>query len=542
MTSTASIRPLTGSNVRGRRWTQMVMLWWLAALVPLVADLGQSPVRRTQEARVVETARQMLAAHSWQAWLYPPLNGEVRLRKPPMAYWMGGVSFVVLGVSEFAGRLPFALSGWLMVGVTYVIASRLFGRRAGALSAACLLGSYLFIRHSRLAETDAPAALFATVAAGLFWQAVEIESGWTFHLAAAATGLSFFAKQGPGAFPLLFFISWSLVRRRPRALVRFVICGAPLTLLILAGWWYGLAAYTRGIAQFQREWAETTEGLDHPAPFYIYFPDFLLAVAPWSFVTVGALVAAGQRFWRDQRLAGLLVWAACCFVPLWFLGNKQIHYLLPTMPPVMILTGWLIDQAVRSADAHLRHASRILLFFTILGCVFAPVGLPIAGRIARGSLIPLDFLMAAGICAMMLLSLWLLVRRSDVFRAAAFFAGAWALIFPAMLDQWNRTVTPVDERIIAAEIQRRCGDGPFVFYGGDTSLPLCFALRAEIPRVDDHRPDLLLAEAANAPTLLVVWKIPEHGLPPQLPPAQFVPVIPDIGSGGQHFRIYGLAH
>src|SRR5580704_16057809 len=172
-----------------------VFALWLLALVPLLIALDGPPVQRAQEGRVVETARQMLGRGP-QAWLIPSLNGEIRLRKPPLAYWMAASSFSVLGVSEWSARLPTALIAWLTVGAVYCIARRRFGEIAGILSAACLLSSYLFFRYGRLAETDAPAALFATIAVHYFWRALDEDRARLFHAAAAAVGLSLFAKQG----------------------------------------------------------------------------------------------------------------------------------------------------------------------------------------------------------------------------------------------------------------------------------------------------------------------------------------------------------
>jgi len=206
----------------------------------------------------------------------------------------------------------------------------------------------------------------------------------------------------------------------------------------------------------------------------------------------------------------------------------------------MILTGWLLEKGIRSTDAGLKNAARGVLFVTIVGSMIAPISLPISGRLMRGSMIPLDFVFAVGTCIAMLPALWLLVAKSDPFRAAAFLAGAWALVLPATIEHWGRTVTPVDEREIAAVIKSRCGDGPYVFDGGDTSLPLCFSMREEIPRIDDRRGDLLLEAAARTPSLAVIYEIPEHRPPPVLPPAQFVLVVPDVGALGQHFRVYAL--
>ena len=112
---------------------------WAGSLVLLLAFVGGPPVQRTQEARVLETAREMLG-QPWRAWLIPQLNGDLRLRKPPLPYWFAAAAYKVGGVNETAGRVPTAVIGWLTLGVTFLAAERLFGTRAGFFAAATLLG------------------------------------------------------------------------------------------------------------------------------------------------------------------------------------------------------------------------------------------------------------------------------------------------------------------------------------------------------------------------------------------------------------------
>src|SRR6188474_2403615 len=159
MNDTLRSSPLVASEPP--RW-QLVCLW-LAAGAMLVATLGVEPVRRSQEARVLVTAREMLGA-PLQHWLVPRCNGEIRLRKPPLAYWASAGSFAVLGISAFSGRVPMALAGWLMVGLTYLVGRWTFGARVGLFAAAALCTCMGFLNYMRLAETDALAALFVTAA------------------------------------------------------------------------------------------------------------------------------------------------------------------------------------------------------------------------------------------------------------------------------------------------------------------------------------------------------------------------------------------
>src|SRR6476646_4061631 len=74
---------------------------WIAAGALLVALLPMASVDRAQEARVLEVAREMVQMASTRAWLIPHLNGELRLQKPPLAYWLAAGSFEIFGVSTW---------------------------------------------------------------------------------------------------------------------------------------------------------------------------------------------------------------------------------------------------------------------------------------------------------------------------------------------------------------------------------------------------------------------------------------------------------
>src|SRR4051812_13862697 len=82
------------------------IVFWILCLPVLLVGIGTPPVSRTQEARVLETARQMLdrPAHDW---LIPKINGELRLQKPPLTYWLSAVAYKLAGrVDEGIGRVP----------------------------------------------------------------------------------------------------------------------------------------------------------------------------------------------------------------------------------------------------------------------------------------------------------------------------------------------------------------------------------------------------------------------------------------------------
>ena len=110
------------------------------------ADALDDPIRsRAADAeRVLVSTVEMLENagrpnSGLRVWMIPTANGIVRLQKPPLAYWMAAASFKLFGVHDWAGRLPFALCGWLTVVLTYHIGLSAFAgnTRIGMWSSAC---------------------------------------------------------------------------------------------------------------------------------------------------------------------------------------------------------------------------------------------------------------------------------------------------------------------------------------------------------------------------------------------------------------------
>ena len=504
--------------------SRALVAWWIIGGAGLVFAIGVPPVQRTQEARVLEAAREM-PGNGWRGWMLPHLNGNLRLRKPPLAYWLAAGAYEIGGVSEGIGRIPTVLLAWLTVGLTYACASWLFDRRTGFFAAGCLLCSYLFFRYTRLAETDAPAMFFVTLGVFAFWKALgqtkrtqlfscRREKGtqlfWSasavwFHVAAAATGGAILSKGPPGAYPPLFFVAMVALTRRWNALWRFVVSGAPLTLIILAAPWFVYVFHTVGVAQWLQELHEL-EGEDHPGHFWQYFYQLFIAAAPWCVLLPAALVAAARER-RDVRVAGLVAWLAVILLPLCFVGNKQFHYLLPLMPPIMILIGWWIDRALTEGKA-------ALIDVTIVGSVLAIPAILVTARLLAGRISGFDWALAAWIAALLLCVLLINWRISRAAGATAYI-GAVLLVFVPVVGLWMPRTEQDDSRQIARQISARYGNGPYCFYGPNYSLPLCFCLRSIVPQVKTASE--LEQLAMRQPTLVVIVQTKSKFTPPPVP-------------------------
>jgi 4-amino-4-deoxy-L-arabinose transferase-like glycosyltransferase len=93
-----------------------------------------------------QIARNMLQSGDW---VIARLDGVPYLEKSPLIYWLTALSFRILGVHDWAARVPVALSAILLAWLTWCYGRWAFGNRAGffaGLSIATCVGLFLFTR------------------------------------------------------------------------------------------------------------------------------------------------------------------------------------------------------------------------------------------------------------------------------------------------------------------------------------------------------------------------------------------------------------
>jgi 4-amino-4-deoxy-L-arabinose transferase-like glycosyltransferase len=488
----------------------------------MLSMLDLPPVQRTQEARVLETAREMLGA-GWRNWLIPHLNGQIRLEKPPLAYWLAAIAFKIGGVSEGVGRVPFALVGFATLIVTWTIARRLFDRRAAFYTAATLIGGWMFARHARLAETDILATCFVTAAVGCILLG-------RLGLSGVMIGLAVLAKGLPAVFAVMFLLALAAVERDWRLLWRWVKSGAPIFAILIGLPWFLYVGSAVGLKTIQDEAEIGVRGMEHTGSVFQYIPQTLLAVAPWTALTVLAIVVAVGRWREDRRLRIILLWAAAVIVPLCFAGQKQYHYLFPAMPALAVLTGWLIDE-VLNRNTPAWEWGRTLLIGTLIVMVIISAALPVVGWKLRGTVLPLDWFVLV-LCGIGSGPAWMLWRRSPS-QGTFCFAIAAAVCMTVLTQAWMPSLRRSNPRDVAITI-RAVGPGPYYFYGENVSLPLLFYIGERMPRLTT--PADLERGIVYQPDMIVVAQTKSGRSPPPVP--QGLERAAEITSADQTFEVY----
>jgi len=348
-------------------------------------NLGAIGLIDETEPKFAEAARQMLVRNDW---LTPYFNEEPRFDKPPLVYWLMALGYKLLGVNEWAVRLPSAVAALGLMGLIFYTLRRSSGSVTGIRGTlgevpateerwrelygtspkrersfdpwfCAFLGAAIFALnpHSlvwgRIGVSDM--LLCGCVGSALlvfFWGYVTRSPVWylAFYI---LTGLAVLAK-GPVGFVLpavaifLFLLYlgefWQVIREM----------GLGWGLIIVADIvvpWYVLVTVANGDAFINsffgyhnvERFTRVVNG--HSAPWYFYLAIVFLCFAPWSAylpVAIARLRFWQRSFWQSQPREDRLGLFALC----WFVGvfgffsisvTKLPSYVLPLIPAAAIL-------------------------------------------------------------------------------------------------------------------------------------------------------------------------------------------------------------
>jgi 4-amino-4-deoxy-L-arabinose transferase-like glycosyltransferase len=377
--------------------------------------LGSRDITTSHEARVAQTAREMaLAGWPWNAkpvaapavglvdtpegkrlralgnqatievnpWAVPLLNGQIRLQKPPLPYWVAAIGYRVAGVGEGPARFGGAVLGVLCLPLMFDLARRLIGRRGAWLAAVVWVSSYFIADEFRKAMADPYLAFFTLLC---FWAWVRGSEGlagrWAIVVFYIGLGLGLLAK-GP---VLLLHVGLAVAayhichrRRAPRGRVAHFV-GIVLLVLIAVPWPVYVIQHVPNAIQLWRYESIgelTGENVEKGRAWYFYLPNLVQLSLPWTVLWIAALVGPFvRRGSRSRRLRRCfpLAWYIATVVFFSFSTVKKNAYLLPMMPAQVLL----IAQAGVAVMAMSRRArgNRAAAMFVdgqkLIGLVFA---------------------------------------------------------------------------------------------------------------------------------------------------------------------------
>lgn len=477
------------------------LLVLLALLLPtLLTGLGERPLYKIQEVRIAETAREMLASGDW---VVPRYNGELRLQKPPLPYWLTALSYKAGGINETMTRFPAVLFGLLSALLLWNWVRRESGLKIAANSMLVMVASYIGIRYFRSGEADAVLLFFISAASVLGYDMLHGRHNAQRRLLfGLALGLGFLSK-GPAALaiPLLTLLAMAVIEKRAgrlQASVKqfFSLPGIALLLVAAFGWYVWIIWQLPDIAQhfFGKQVDETFVSGTHAKPVWWYLAHWVEFFAPWGILLIPAGWMAYRQRGSDVTPAPIRfawVWLAVVFALLTFTVNKQMQYALLFAPPFAIIIGHYLVQA----QGGFARANRVLFW---IFCIAALAGIAIALR--KSSDIPHALIWLALPLAPLVVKR--LLRVSELSTPVLLVAGVTAMSY-----LYSDTYLSKEPRKAAAQTlmveaskhvplyQSKPGDGALSFYA-DRVIPVL---------KDDHFADVL---RQNAEWWLITEQVP----------------------------------
>jgi 4-amino-4-deoxy-L-arabinose transferase-like glycosyltransferase len=379
-----------------------------------------------------EVAREMLVRHDWTT-LYA--NGIRYLEKAPLLYWSMAASFRLFGVSTVAARIPLALAVLALALTLETFARRAFHSiRAGLYAALILLSSFGIFIFTRITIPDIFVCLWLTLALLCYWLTESDPAEqtrpnsllcWVF---AACCALNVLTKGLIGiVFPILIVLTHLLLTRRSlrstfARLRQLAPVSSTIVFLAIAAPWHiliALANPTQGhpgnLTFTHGHWSVPlpTQGNVHgwlwfyfvnehllrylnlrvprdydTVPLALFWGLLLVWLMPWSAFLLHAVATVPWRKALRPRVSIrtlsatestrllLGIWAA---IPMLFfsLSTRQEYYVLPALPPlILLIAAWLDDEATEAEsfivpNPLVRAGERISVLLLCLGSVLA---------------------------------------------------------------------------------------------------------------------------------------------------------------------------
>src|SRR5262249_7452432 len=129
------------------------------------------PLIDRDEPRFAEASREMIERGDY---VVPYFNNQLRLDKPPLAYWAQVVSFRIFGENDFAARFPSAVAAALVALSVFAWGAAMASSRIGWWAAIIFTLSLQTFLHAKAAVADMWLVLFVTLAHWAGWELLAV--------------------------------------------------------------------------------------------------------------------------------------------------------------------------------------------------------------------------------------------------------------------------------------------------------------------------------------------------------------------------------
>lgn len=393
--------PEAMENSAKAAWSRVVpfALIFLAACTILFGELGRFPLFNPDEALYAEPAREMLEIGDY---ITTYLNYVVRFTKPPIAIWGQAACILAFGCNEFAVRFFGAMSGALLVAVTYFFSERFTSRRGAIVAAISLITAPLFVGTAREAITDMPLSFFMASGILSFYASYKTRNSALLWIAYICTGLAVMTKGPVGlVLPVAILAVYHILRQDIKAALSFYrpIIGLAIVALIAVPWFAVEIYITKG-AYFNefimREnvqrftsvvdshkggwWYHIVAMLGGFFPWSVFVPQALAAALPWEALKSAwrnsgplSILRAFKEMTAEQDLALFCLCFTVITVAFFSASvSKLLPYTLPAFPALAVLLALEFERIIKTDSSKRAVYPAILLTIVFAAATVLP--------------------------------------------------------------------------------------------------------------------------------------------------------------------------
>jgi 4-amino-4-deoxy-L-arabinose transferase-like glycosyltransferase len=280
-------------------------------------------------------------------FLTPTFNCKPRFDKPPMIYWFIALSYSLVGISDWAARIPSILASLGVTLLIYIFCKKEFDQKTGVMSA-IVFSTFLHVWvMGRAVAPEMVLVLFMTASIYCLHFGLKERRNVFIVLGYFFSGLAFMTKGPLGALiPFgVVFLYCTLkdgfvvtVRRlaNPVGIILFLAVILPWYLSMMKIYGY---KYFSEFFLFHNIYRFTGKARQHSFPFYYYIPVFLGSIYLWLPLLPSCAASVRDRFRDKGTELFLFIWFAFVFLFFTISVNKLHNYILIAYPPVAILLG-----------------------------------------------------------------------------------------------------------------------------------------------------------------------------------------------------------
>jgi len=329
---------------------------FLLTITITVCAIWFLPIIPRDETRYVSVAWEMWTRESF---LVPLLNGMPYSHKPPLLFWLIDLSWYLFGVNEIGIRIIPMLFSLFNIFLVYKISLNLDPKKTktAAYASILLTATLIWQIWSFAIMFDMLETFWALT--GIYGILLAVKEnglrGWFLISISIAGGL---LTKGPVILvhilpPLLFTFLWndklpaSQTTWYAKTLLSLVTGIAIALLWVIPASIEGGEAYRNAIL-----WGQTSNRIissfAHKRSFLWYVPVLVLLFFPWIFFklfwpTRSAIQTIIKTIKTDRTTKFCLVWFISSLLIFSLISGKQIHYLLPSLPAMILLLAHNIE-------------------------------------------------------------------------------------------------------------------------------------------------------------------------------------------------------